>query len=52
MIHGREIKGYHWKVFQHGHTGWWWTDGRGVVSRCAYATKESAASDMEKARSE
>ena len=46
MIYGREIKGYHWRVFQHGHMGWWFTDGRGVVCRQAYETCESATIAM------
>lgn len=47
MIRGRRIdENYCWRVFQHGHSGWWYTDGCGVVCRQPYAMREGAEEAM------
>jgi hypothetical protein len=46
MIQGRAFDGHHWSVFQHDHSGWWYTDGHGVVCRIPFNTQGEAMSAM------
>lgn len=48
MIQGRAVLNYPWQVFQHGHSGWWWTDANSVISRKSYPTEEEAQAAMER----
>lgn len=42
MIQNKELTDVPWRVFQWGHTGWWWTTGRGRVSSHSYPTEADA----------
>jgi hypothetical protein len=46
MIRNRGLTNYPWKVFQHGHTGWWFTDGDSDVCVIPYSTKTEAEEAM------
>ena len=50
MINDRELTDFCWRVFQHGHFGWWWTNKRGRVSAKAYTTEEEARNSMKATR--
>lgn len=50
MIQDRELTDMPWKVFQHGHTGWWWTDANSRVCPVPLKTKSEAEAQMQDAK--
>jgi hypothetical protein len=50
MISNRELTEFAWRVFQHGHFGWWFTNANSRICARAYPSQRAAMDAMLEAK--